>query len=601
MRRAPSTKPPTPRRVSSRAAALAIAIVLGAMVSTHPRVTGSESLLVHRPATGDWVEATYDPADARVRLRAGQWGSGWFAYPVRLDVAQAGDVFLYDPTTGRCAWAFRRGGTYELTSGYLGPGLTILPADFDRDDLNDLLTYDRASGHWLQYINSHGTFIPRDGGRWWPDATVVVADFSGDGRSDVLAYHPRSGDFRLLTTVEDASMFEVRAGTWGDGWALTAAHLNGDARADLFFYRPESGDWSVGLSSGDGSLVQQAGGQWASGWQVRAADVNADGLDDILLYDPVSGRWFRCLMTHTGLGALTSGRWEAASELAILDFDRDGRADVVRFNRTLNRFVLALSREVGPFSETAGIWPAGWMPATASGVADALPIGGPAGTDTVGHPSIPMLGTTSILAFGDSITTGVTSLQQRHALWADRSWRAFVAGYPERLGPLLAPRYPSQQLVGRNAGVAGEATWQGVSRLPLEFDTQAWSLVLILEGVNDLINQLSPAGAADNLRQMVQIAASRGARVVLSTLTPVAAGNSKGVPLEAVDDLNARIRTIATAEGAVLADLHAAFGADVTLISPDGVHPTEAGYARMADVFAEVIARHFEFLSAPIE
>jgi lysophospholipase L1-like esterase len=50
-------------------------------------------------------------------------------------------------------------------------------------------------------------------------------------------------------------------------------------------------------------------------------------------------------------------------------------------------------------------------------------------------------------------------------------------------------------------------------------------------------------------------------------------------------------------ESVVLADVHAAIGADPSLISPDGVHPTVSGYDRMAQVFAETIARNFEFLS----
>ena len=42
-------------------------------------------------------------------------------------------------------------------------------------------------------------------------------------------------------------------------------------------------------------------------------------------------------------------------------------------------------------------------------------------------------------------------------------------------------------------------------------------------------------------------------------------------------------------------DLYAALGVDVnTYIGVDGLHPTEAGYRRMAEVFFEVIRTRYE-------
>ena len=62
-----------------------------------------------------------------------------------------------------------------------------------------------------------------------------------------------------------------------------------------------------------------------------------------------------------------------------------------------------------------------------------------------------------------------------------------------------------------------------------------------------------------------------------------------------VTALNDRIRTTAAGEGAVLVDLHAALSADVTrYIGIDGLHPTEAGYLRMAEVFFDAIRATLE-------
>ena len=50
--------------------------------------------------------------------------------------------------------------------------------------------------------------------------------------------------------------------------------------------------------------------------------------------------------------------------------------------------------------------------------------------------------------------------------------------------------------------------------------------------------------------------------------------------------MNDEVRVIAAGEGATLVDLYTALASDVTrYIGVDGLHPTEAGYRRMADEF----------------
>jgi lysophospholipase L1-like esterase len=58
---------------------------------------------------------------------------------------------------------------------------------------------------------------------------------------------------------------------------------------------------------------------------------------------------------------------------------------------------------------------------------------------------------------------------------------------------------------------------------------------------------------------------------------------------------NAAIRALAASENAILVDLYPAFQGQVeTLLTFDGLHPNETGYARMADVFFEVIRARLE-------
>jgi lysophospholipase L1-like esterase len=58
---------------------------------------------------------------------------------------------------------------------------------------------------------------------------------------------------------------------------------------------------------------------------------------------------------------------------------------------------------------------------------------------------------------------------------------------------------------------------------------------------------------------------------------------------------NGELRAIAAGEGAVVVDLYASLSADLSrFIGPDGHHPTEAGYQRIADTFQDRIAAEFE-------
>jgi len=55
------------------------------------------------------------------------------------------------------------------------------------------------------------------------------------------------------------------------------------------------------------------------------------------------------------------------------------------------------------------------------------------------------------------------------------------------------------------------------------------------------------------------------------------------------------MRSIALSEGVTLVDVYAAFGGDtMTLIDFDGLHPTPAGYERIAQTFLTAIRQNLE-------
>jgi lysophospholipase L1-like esterase len=70
--------------------------------------------------------------------------------------------------------------------------------------------------------------------------------------------------------------------------------------------------------------------------------------------------------------------------------------------------------------------------------------------------------------------------------------------------------------------------------------------------------------------------------------------------LPLLPEANAQIRLLADAERATLVDLFAAFGGTPDpYIGTDGLHPTDAGYERIAQIFFDTIRATLEGTLAP--
>src|SRR6185295_13624087 len=86
--------------------------------------------------------------------------------------------------------------------------------------------------------------------------------------------------------------------------------------------------------------------------------------------------------------------------------------------------------------------------------------------------------------------------------------------------------------------------------------------------------------------------------VMVGTLLPerpMSEGGCRGRGPELIAPANDQIRALVQSEGEVLVDLYEAFGGvPGTLIGVDGLHPTEEGYAKMAETFYEEIKRRLE-------
>lgn len=169
-------------------------------------------------------------------------------------------------------------------------------------------------------------------------------------------------------------------------------------------------------------------------------------------------------------------------------------------------------------------------------------------------------------------------------------------GYPSRLGAFLTTGYPCQAIAVINEGRPGEWAADGAPRLARLLAGSTFDVVMLMEGANDLntIGESSMTAALRSIDAMIQDAARANARVLLATLPPQRPGGRRAGAPALVPVFNDRLRALAAARGALLVDVHAAFGGDLTLLGSDGLHPTEAGYDRIAGTFFDVIRTNFE-------
>lgn len=212
------------------------------------------------------------------------------------------------------------------------------------------------------------------------------------------------------------------------------------------------------------------------------------------------------------------------------------------------------------------------------------------------------------MAFGDSITEGKIDDVLVPSL-----------AYPTDLLAMLSARYTAQTIGIINEGCGGERVSEedddlgpcpsdeqphyGIQRLVFDLNAAAPQVVLIQEGINDLIG--GGGGAigplVDALTRMVREAQAAGARVFIGTLLPVTEGGDASGAFDFIQPVNADIQVIAQGTGATLVDLNAAFGgtANAVDIGNDGLHPTAAGYQLIAQTFFSAIKATIEVVQAP--
>jgi lysophospholipase L1-like esterase len=208
---------------------------------------------------------------------------------------------------------------------------------------------------------------------------------------------------------------------------------------------------------------------------------------------------------------------------------------------------------------------------------------------------------TKILAFGDSMTEGVDSVPL--SLTADEWTLPLVAGrsqsYPFKLKALIDARYTSQTIAVYNGGFAGRQARDDRGRFSQALSEGKPDLVLLMEGANDFNGPLIGAeginarvqSVVDALEDMIREASFRGIPVMVATLPPQRPNSPKGGGVEFIPRFNDAVRVMAAKKGADVVDIGSL---PLAMIGADGLHPTEAGYQRIAEIWLDAIKAKYE-------
>lgn len=209
----------------------------------------------------------------------------------------------------------------------------------------------------------------------------------------------------------------------------------------------------------------------------------------------------------------------------------------------------------------------------------------------------PRLSRTRFLAFGDSFTAGEVTSPASSAAISGKLIVVPSASYPSVLQSRLQHTYANQSttISVTNAGEPSERILDGLNRFPVVYDATRPEVVLIMEGVNGL-PQVGPDISSGVMRIMVQYATAGNSRVFVGSMIPQVAGRPRGTtPVNELLAYNNTLQLMSQQEGAVFVDLYNRMLPDAaSLIGPDGLHPNEAGYRRIAELFFTAIKNELE-------
>ncbi len=187
-----------------------------------------------------------------------------------------------------------------------------------------------------------------------------------------------------------------------------------------------------------------------------------------------------------------------------------------------------------------------------------------------GNPALAQSKT--IMAFGDSLTSGY-GLEPAEA-------------YPVLLEKMLREKGYDIRIL--NAGVSGDTTSSGLTRLEWQLDMQKPDYVILALGGNDMLRAVDPKVTEENLKKMLEILSARKIPVMLSGMR-----SYRNLGDIFINSFGRIYKKLAKEYDAVLQPFileDVAFEKD--LMQYDNIHPT----ARGAEVIAQNMLPYVEEL-----
>ncbi len=195
------------------------------------------------------------------------------------------------------------------------------------------------------------------------------------------------------------------------------------------------------------------------------------------------------------------------------------------------------------------------------------------------------------MAFGDSLTEG----ERTPAFWGshDPGTPGIALSYPFKLWSILKATYTSQTIDVYNAGFGGEAvaTSAARSRFLDALRTYAPQLVILMHGTNDLVGETDRQVIVSAMEELIGDAQARGVTVFLSSVPrqlPGVGDPPKGTAADRVPNYNEDLRRMALEEGVTFVDIYPHITDDM-ISRVDGLHLTQAGNQKLAEVYYEAI------------
>lgn len=201
----------------------------------------------------------------------------------------------------------------------------------------------------------------------------------------------------------------------------------------------------------------------------------------------------------------------------------------------------------------------------------------------------PTLTITKIMAFGDSLTEGESLGQLLVPTSHNPNTPGVSTSYPAKLQATLTATYTGQtDIQVFNRGLGGEfAIGSAKDRLISSLDLQKPDVLLLIHGVNN-VNAADPIlTIVEALEEMIEIAYARGVKHVFLGNLPPQRPTTKATGGARIAEFNSWLPSLASEEGATLINLNANVTLD--MLMPDGLHITEAGNVKIAELFYAAI------------